>query len=700
MKTTSIIIFLSLLTFLLNAQNEVGINTTTPDHHLDIKSNSTSEDGTLSLSNSDESYFLKLNSGHVSSTLPKIYWKAGSNLLLGDDELGFTERFRFQSNGRMGINVISPAGKLHIKENSTTTFPQLRLTEDESDFARIKMESSNHTNAFWDIAGKADGNADQARLNFYFSNPSTSGDRMTLTGDGKIGINEPIPNGKLHIKENSTQYFPHLRLTEDDSDFARIKMESRNHPNAFWDIAGKADSNADQARLNFFFGNPGGGDRMTIMGSGNIGIGTTSPSSKLDVNGKIEIGDDTGAPVAGAMRFNSTTNDFEGYNGTQWISLTGGGSHPGIGTYFNNSSVFNPSGTTFNKFGSDVAVSGDVAVVGESGNNRAYVYEKSSSGWVKVAELSPSDTDTIQIFGTSVAIDNDVIVVGCPQLHDWDYFGKVFVYEKPSGGWADMTETAKLSHTTAAPNDHFGQSVAIEDSTIVVGANGINKAYIFEKPSGGWVNMTETAQLSPSGLGGRFGGSVAISGTSVLIGSSKNNESGNNDEGKAFIYEKPGGGWVNTTETGQLTASDGDVGLLLGWSVSISNEYAVLSSRSNPVKAYLYEKPQTGWTSKTEDYHLATGESEYINDVVIRDDLVLFSTIAPSSGYPVVYRFDKPTSGWEDLTPSLLLRSLSEQISSSFGNAIDFDGNTIVVGDSGKDLMGNQDAGKVYFFDN
>jgi len=61
------------------------------------------------------------------------------------------------------------------------------------------------------------------------------------------------------------------------------------------------------------------GDQTITEGS--LGIGTTTPGGKLEVSGEVVIGDSTvGAPRAGTMRW--TGSDFEGYNGTEWVSLT------------------------------------------------------------------------------------------------------------------------------------------------------------------------------------------------------------------------------------------------------------------------------------------------------------------------------------------------------------------------------------------
>ena len=86
---------------------------------------------------------------------------------------------------------------------------------------------------------------------------------------------------------------------------------------------------------------------------------------------------------------------------------------------------------------------------------------------------------------------------------------------------ANATETAKLSASDGAKFAGFG-AVAISGDTVVVGAmsyGGRGSAYVFEKPSGGWVSATETAKFSASDRanGDHFGKPVAISGDTVVV---------------------------------------------------------------------------------------------------------------------------------------------------------------------------------------
>lgn len=75
--------------------------------------------------------------------------------------------------------------------------------------------------------------------------------------------------------------------------------------------------------------NVGSGQFYKAVG-GNVGIGTTSPAVKFAINGTdamlVPVGNDAARPAgaAGYLRFNSTSNSFEGYNGTAWGSIGGG----------------------------------------------------------------------------------------------------------------------------------------------------------------------------------------------------------------------------------------------------------------------------------------------------------------------------------------------------------------------------------------
>ena len=118
-----------------------------------------------------------------------------------------------------------------------------------------------------------------------------------------------------------------------------------------------------------------------------------------------------------------------------------------------------------------------------------------------------------------------------------------------------LIQKAKLTASDGAADDYFG-SVSISGDTVVVGAEGDDSdkgsAYVFVKPSGGWSNMTQTAKLTASdgAEGDEFGNSVSVSGDTVVVGADGDDDDGD-WSGSAYVFVKPGGGWSNMTPDGQ-----------------------------------------------------------------------------------------------------------------------------------------------------
>jgi FG-GAP repeat len=177
-------------------------------------------------------------------------------------------------------------------------------------------------------------------------------------------------------------------------------------------------------------------------------------------------------------------------------------------------------------------------------------------------------------------------VVGAP---DSDAsVGKAYVFVKPSGGWMNMPQSAKLTSTDNPSQSYFGCSVAVSGDTIVVGAKGTivsghlyqGSAYVFVKPRTGWTDMTETDKLTASDgvIYDNFVISVAISDNTVVVGAVYG---GTPDTGTAYVFLR-GSGWSGTqTENVKMTASDAVDGDGFGQSVAISGDTIVVGAPSD-----------------------------------------------------------------------------------------------------------------------
>jgi hypothetical protein len=122
-------------------------------------------------------------------------------------------------------------------------------------------------------------------------------------------------------------------------------------------------------------------------------------------------------------------------------------------------------------FGFAVDLDGDFAVVGseaETGTGAAYVYRRTGNEWQPTAVLKAEDGAEGDRFGTAVAISGNVIVVGA-KGHDADgaEAGAAYVFAWSGDEWVQQT---KLAPPSAAANAHFGTAVAIDGARLAVSA--------------------------------------------------------------------------------------------------------------------------------------------------------------------------------------------------------------------------------------
>ena len=250
-------------------------------------------------------------------------------------------------------------------------------------------------------------------------------------------------------------------------------------------------------------------------------------------------------------------------------------------------------------FGYSVAISYDAGrgtvIVGahgdDSNSGSAYLFREPVIGSWKdanqTAKLTASDAAADDYFGLSVAISGDTVIVGADGDEDGGkYSGSAYLFEKPEGGWIDANQTVKLTASDAETYNFFGYSVAISGDTVIVGAyrnyggaSDSGSAYLFEKPSSGWINTAQTAKLTASDatVSEWFGRSVAISGDRVIVGAHKDDEGGS-DSGSVYLFEKPASGWTDTNQTSKLTASDASASDNFGRSVAISGDTVIVGA--------------------------------------------------------------------------------------------------------------------------
>ncbi|MCD4817170.1 MAG: FG-GAP repeat protein, partial [Candidatus Cloacimonetes bacterium] len=237
-------------------------------------------------------------------------------------------------------------------------------------------------------------------------------------------------------------------------------------------------------------------------------------------------------------------------------------------------------------FGRVVSISGDYAIIGayaddnDNGNfaGSAYIFYYDGSSWSQQAKLTASDGETYDLFGVSVSISGDYVVIGtyCDDGNLTEA-GAIYFFHYDGSIWVQQ---AKFFASDAEAHDLFGHSVSISGDYAIIGSGGDDdngnfsgSAYIFHYDGSSWSQQTKLT-ASDSGGGDYFGGCVSISGDYVIIGASDDDDI-DYFAGSAYIFHYDGSSWSQQTK---LTASDGADGDHFGHSVSISGNQAVIGA--------------------------------------------------------------------------------------------------------------------------
>jgi|GEM_PF-1906675 len=205
-------------------------------------------------------------------------------------------------------------------------------------------------------------------------------------------------------------------------------------------------------------------------------------------------------------------------------------------------------------FGYAVAADGPFLVVGEPANNdlgdltgAAHVFNLESGTAEYVTTLYADPAEGFELFGESVAIHEETIVVGAPEeLNTAGRSGSVHVFRRVGDEW---NRVARLTASDGEERDFLGSSVAIHGSTIVAGARGDDfpgisaggSAYVFREQNGIWQQAQKITPVDPCDQS-QFGFSCSFDGTTLAIGSPSRSDFHPYD-GAVFIFGETNGEW-------------------------------------------------------------------------------------------------------------------------------------------------------------
>lgn len=380
------------------------------------------------------------------------------------------------------------------------------------------------------------------------------------------------------------------------------------------------------------------------------------------------------------------------------------------------------------QFGDAVAVSGNTIVVGSflhddigSDSGSAYVFERDQGGaenWGQFKKLTPSDPTAGDNFGNEVSISGDFIVVSAPNNDAIaNNAGAVYIFDRNHGGMDNWGQVKKLTANDVEANDEFGSSVSISGDTLVVGVVGDDdagsfsgSAYIFQRNYGGTDNWGQVKKLTASdgAASDRFGGSVAISGDTVVVGSSRDSDAGT-WSGSSYVFERSEGGTDHWGEVTKLTASDAAEYDFFGGRVAISGDTIVIGASGDDDggdssgAAYIFERNEGGIGQWGQLKKLTASDAEAgdsFASVAISGDIIVVGAsgdddvnISAGAAY-ILERNEGGTGNWGEVAKITASDGAFDDI---FGNGVSISGDTVVVG-ARRDDDGSSNSGSAYVF--
>jgi hypothetical protein len=394
-------------------------------------------------------------------------------------------------------------------------------------------------------------------------------------------------------------------------------------------------------------------------------------------------------------------------------------------------------GASGEEFGESVAVSSNTIVVGtpnyvvgSTEDGAVHVFTRPASGWahaVQTAVLTVRGGQSEELFGHSVAISGETIVVGAPfrGVANGTGEGAAYVFVKPASGWRSATQTAKLTPRAGDRSEFFGESVAISGNTIVGGAAGREvggrpargAVDVFTRPAAGWagsLDQTATLTASDGAAHDALGIAVAISGDAVVAGADLHRVGSGAEHGAAYVFVRRRGRWANAVQSAELTDASDQPGEWFAHAVAISGDTIVVGAPNHAGgdvadegAAYVFEMPTHGWVgllTETAELTASDGAKDELlgHSLGISGDVVVlggdYKQVGKNPQQGAMYVFVEPATGWADATQTAELTAPDGAAGDSLGRSVAVFGNTIVAGAPDHAVRGSLGQGVAYVF--
>ncbi len=234
-------------------------------------------------------------------------------------------------------------------------------------------------------------------------------------------------------------------------------------------------------------------------------------------------------------------------------------------------------------FGHEVAIHGDIALVGVQEDmpeyaGAIYYYHYDGEEWIEQQRIQPEDIEENVYFSSSIHTDGNKAIVGAIWADGINInSGAAYIYQFQDSIWV---EEQRIYASDGSPADMFGCSVAVEGNLAVVGAfyydwgsTDAGAIYIYSFNGEEWIQQQRIRAPDPY-YEGYFGKSVSIYDSTIIVGAQSDREAAMK-AGAAYVIEHDGEEWISTYK---LMAYDAQRYDYFGGSVSISGSHVLVGA--------------------------------------------------------------------------------------------------------------------------
>lgn len=275
-------------------------------------------------------------------------------------------------------------------------------------------------------------------------------------------------------------------------------------------------------------------------------------------------------------------------------------------------------------FGGGVAIFGSTAIIGASGDSTAYIFVRDGDDWMERGQFFTAQPTAARFGGGDIPMTGSLAFISATGSSTVPPGGVVYVFSHHETGWSEQTNFFRENWTAGL----FGGELALSGDSLLVGAPRDTNAYVFVRDGANWreevIVNTSTNVF--------FGEDVALSGDTALIGAP---DAKGTFSGKAFIYVREGTNW-NLQAT--LFPPKPNLERPFAQAVALQDSRAIVYGSTAAL--HVYTRSGTNWVF--DSTIIAEPDGQLAPALLLSGNHLFVKSVSPTESTVNVYRLLEP----------------------------------------------------------